>query len=342
MLDRLVTVATFDDSIRAALARNHLEAEGISVVLNDELTVATDWSLSTAVGGIKLQVPALQVEHAEYLLAVLAEARADVSDVHFTTTAETAHELAEEREAQREEENPSNQLADRAFRAAVGGFLFFPLHFYVWLLLLSLLGETERVSPNRRWKVWGAVFLNLPVIFGLSLLVVFLTSLLPRSPDDHFAHPHWHEQGFVPFGHEVWLNFPNPHGAHSGDVVLGDGEQVLSRNYETRVKSQQFGLDLVQYPPTFRGRTPEQLYREEVQLYLNQCNDGQGQPLQAKNASLAGHAGQEYLLPARDGRLLRCRMFLVDLRLYSVYTIGTTEEVRNELAAEFFASFSLR
>src|SRR5436309_2737774 len=98
MLERLVTVATFDDTIRAALAKNHLEAAGIVSMLSDELTVGMDWALSTAVGGIKLQVAPIQVERAEYLLAALAAARLDdTPDVHFVTTAEGAHELAEDR-----------------------------------------------------------------------------------------------------------------------------------------------------------------------------------------------------------------------------------------------------
>lgn len=176
MLERLVTVATFDDSVRAALAKNHLEAEGIAAVLNDELTVATDWSLSAAVGGIKLQVKPLHLERAEYLLAQLTESRDD--DVAFTTTEESARELAEERAAELEDLNPSNQLADRAFRAAVGGFLFFPLHFYVWWLLLSLLDAPEPVSRGRRWKVWMAVILNLPLLCAAGLALAIVAALL--------------------------------------------------------------------------------------------------------------------------------------------------------------------
>ncbi len=174
MLERLVTVATFDDTVRAALAKNHLEAAGIAAVLNDELLVGTAWSLSTAVGGIKLQVTPLNVERAEYLLTQLADARDD--DVHFVPNAEVAQELAEEREAQREEQNPSNQLADRAFRAAIGGFLFFPLHFYVWWLLLGLCAARDSVSPARRKKVWAAALLNLPLWMCAAVVLVRLFS----------------------------------------------------------------------------------------------------------------------------------------------------------------------
>jgi hypothetical protein len=177
MLERLVTVATFDDGIRAALARNHLEAEGIDAVLNDELTVSTDWALSTAVGGIKLQVRPLQLERAEYLLAQLVAQRSDDEEVQFTTSAESAWELAEEREAELAERNPSNQIADRAFRAAVGGFLFFPLHFYVWWLLASLLESSEPVSRDRRWKVWAAAVFNLPLMVLITVGLAVVASI---------------------------------------------------------------------------------------------------------------------------------------------------------------------
>jgi hypothetical protein len=181
MLQRLVTVATFDDTVRAALAKNHLEAAGIVAVLNDELTVATGWALSTAVGGIKLQVAPLHVERAEYLLAELAEARDEEgAEVEFATSAETAQELAEERAAQREEQNPSNQLADRAWRAAVIGFLFWPLHFYVWWLLLALAASPEQLSRSRRWKVWAAAVLNLPLLVAVTLVLARASALVGR------------------------------------------------------------------------------------------------------------------------------------------------------------------
>jgi hypothetical protein len=181
MLDRLITVATFDDTIRAALAKNHLEAAGIAAVLSDELTVGTDWALSTAVGGIKLQVAPLYVERAEYLLSDLASLRAEPGDeVEFTTSAEDARALAEERAEQREEENLSNQLAERVWRAAVAGLIFWPLHLYVWWLMLELAASPERVSPGRRWKVAMAAVLNLPLLAVVALLLTVIAASTRR------------------------------------------------------------------------------------------------------------------------------------------------------------------
>lgn len=67
--EELVTIAAFDLLGRAHLARMVLEEEGIPVMLADENTVSTDWLLSNAVGGIKVQVYASDVERAKRLLA---------------------------------------------------------------------------------------------------------------------------------------------------------------------------------------------------------------------------------------------------------------------------------
>lgn len=66
---RWITVATFDDSVRANMARLKLESEGIACFLADEMLVSTDWLMSNAVGGIKLQVREGQVAAARAILA---------------------------------------------------------------------------------------------------------------------------------------------------------------------------------------------------------------------------------------------------------------------------------
>src|SRR4051794_3115277 len=66
---RLVTVATFGQSWEAHLACGKLEAAGIPAVLADENIVGTGGGLYTNMtGGIKLQVPAVDVERAAALL----------------------------------------------------------------------------------------------------------------------------------------------------------------------------------------------------------------------------------------------------------------------------------
>jgi len=68
MSDELVTVATFRFAPPADLARALLEQEGITAFVADENLVTTNWFLGGAVGHVKLQVPATQVEAARALL----------------------------------------------------------------------------------------------------------------------------------------------------------------------------------------------------------------------------------------------------------------------------------
>jgi hypothetical protein len=340
MQEQLVTVATFDDSIRAALAKNRLDAEGIAAILYDELTVATDWGLSMAVGGIKLQVAPLDVERAEDVLSeIVAPAEEEVS---VPASPEAERERAEERQAERDEQNPSNQLADRAWRANIGGFLFFPLHLYAWLLLLSLLASPDRVSADRRWKVWGAAILNLPTFAAVIFASAFAASFFPQAPTDFFAEPHWREEGFIPFGKQAWIRFPNPSASTGGDTVTADGERSVHRFYYTQVKSQHFGLLLAQYPPKFANLPVEQLYQRQIQNLLdhNASATAPARVVEEKKAILAGWTGKEVSIAGQ--RSVRCRMVIADNELYCLTVIGAAEEMRNDLAAEFFASFRLR
>ena len=55
-LERLVTLETFTTPWEAQIARARLEAEGIHSVIADENFVRLYWALSSALGGVKLQV----------------------------------------------------------------------------------------------------------------------------------------------------------------------------------------------------------------------------------------------------------------------------------------------
>ncbi|HEX5130944.1 MAG TPA: DUF2007 domain-containing protein [Candidatus Krumholzibacteria bacterium] len=63
-----VTVASYSQPIEAHLARTKLESEGIPCVMGDENLVRVDWLLSNAVGGVKIMVPAWDVEQAREIL----------------------------------------------------------------------------------------------------------------------------------------------------------------------------------------------------------------------------------------------------------------------------------
>jgi hypothetical protein len=65
----LVTVRTYRDLPAAYVARAYLEAAGIPCVLRDENMVRTDWFLSNAIGGAKLQVPSANAVEANEKLS---------------------------------------------------------------------------------------------------------------------------------------------------------------------------------------------------------------------------------------------------------------------------------
>jgi hypothetical protein len=68
MSDEPVTVATYRFAPKAEMARVLLEQEGIAAFVADAELVTTDWLLGGAVGHVKLQVPASQVDAANALL----------------------------------------------------------------------------------------------------------------------------------------------------------------------------------------------------------------------------------------------------------------------------------
>jgi hypothetical protein len=68
MAGKLITIATFENTTEAQVAKNALEAEGIRAVLGDEMTVDLFWNLSNAISGVKVQV---LEDDAERALAVL-------------------------------------------------------------------------------------------------------------------------------------------------------------------------------------------------------------------------------------------------------------------------------
>ena len=55
-MNELVTIATFDNSVLANIAKGKLESEGIRAFLENERTLETQWLWSNASGGIRLVV----------------------------------------------------------------------------------------------------------------------------------------------------------------------------------------------------------------------------------------------------------------------------------------------
>lgn len=68
-----VTVRAFTSVTEAQFAGSALEAAGLDVRLGDLHLIAMQWMYSNAVGGVKVQVPAEQVDEARQILEVPAE-----------------------------------------------------------------------------------------------------------------------------------------------------------------------------------------------------------------------------------------------------------------------------
>ncbi len=67
----MVTLRSFDNYFAAHILLGRLEEAGIQCFLKDEHTVTTNPMLSNAIGGIKLQVPITEVEHAKAIIDAL-------------------------------------------------------------------------------------------------------------------------------------------------------------------------------------------------------------------------------------------------------------------------------
>ncbi len=64
----LVTITSYLTAHEAYIAKACLEEEGIYVFLQDIETVGLQLELSSAIGGVKLQVPAADADHAREML----------------------------------------------------------------------------------------------------------------------------------------------------------------------------------------------------------------------------------------------------------------------------------
>ena len=78
MPDGLVTLTAYVNAYEAHIAKACLEEAGILVFLQDAETAGLYWHMSNAIGGVKLQVPAGDVERAMDILAkAIPEAKKD-------------------------------------------------------------------------------------------------------------------------------------------------------------------------------------------------------------------------------------------------------------------------
>lgn len=183
MTDRLVTVATFLSPVEANLAKNELEAAGITAYLMDEETANTAWQLTSAIGGVKLQVAEHAARQAATVLAHQPDSdftdddspAADAGPMsEMIATADIPRTLADEPERVL---TAREQLADRAFRGAIFGMVFIPLQLIVFWVLLKVFISNEPLAADKRRKALIALAINLPYMIGFCYFLAMMFRL---------------------------------------------------------------------------------------------------------------------------------------------------------------------
>jgi len=67
--EKLITIGQFSKGVDAHLAKTKLQSEGIECFIQDEHLISLIWLYSNAIGGVKLQVRASDVEKAKKILS---------------------------------------------------------------------------------------------------------------------------------------------------------------------------------------------------------------------------------------------------------------------------------
>lgn len=178
---KLVTIARYQNVSTANLAKNKLEIAGIASFLADAETINTDWLLSNALGGVKLQVEASDADRArEQLSYEMDEASLEALDQEAV---ESADEWTEPHGTTSDEPlaplSDREELAKRAWRGALLSLLFPPLFLLIgWMVFRIYLSDEPLGQPYRR-QAWLAGLMSLPALcFAMWLVCYALLSPL--------------------------------------------------------------------------------------------------------------------------------------------------------------------
>jgi hypothetical protein len=191
----LVTLATFQTPEEAYLVKNVLEEEGVRAYLSDEATVGLNWALNNALGGIKLQVAAGDVERARQVfrdrpaegpVPVADEPEAGDRSAQEPWLAGASVEEPEGDSAEEDEEPPTpsgDEQAARALRAATIGLLICPplLHVYSLVLLIQLSLSGAQLSPSGKRRRLAAFLIDAGLCSLIALAVLAWFSQVPRG-----------------------------------------------------------------------------------------------------------------------------------------------------------------
>jgi hypothetical protein len=201
MAGELVTVGTYLDPLTANMARSRLEDEGIRAFLADEEVSAMAWTLTSAVGGIKLVVAAEDATRATLILADPIDEDPPPPPPEESEGIQTeppppatgiradAADSGDGAEDGPDEEGPAlaplDDTAVRAGKAALFGLLFFPLSFYAVYLVLDVLSSDEKLSPEGSRGLNQALLFLMPYFLLIAAIVFYLVvgpAPLPLEP----------------------------------------------------------------------------------------------------------------------------------------------------------------
>ena len=164
--EELVTIAIYSNPIEARLAKARLEESGVTVSLTGEEIALTQWSLTQANGAIRVQVAARDAVRADEILSDPAydDSYEGLSEVAGDATSPEPDEVQ-----QYGSPNQREELANRAYRAAMLGIPYIFLQPYATWLLWHASSNSDlplRAEYARRLEI--AQWIN----FVMGLLVV--------------------------------------------------------------------------------------------------------------------------------------------------------------------------
>jgi hypothetical protein len=178
--DPYVEVASFTRLEEAEVARLALESVEIPCAISATESVAMGWLASNA-GGVKILVPRAESDRAYRILQRL-HSGANVDDYGLAISAprmRSNNSEAELDEAEADEDGDevtpeADKIVDRAFYAAVFGFLACPLAMQIYSLfvLMQLSEEPSSISPSRRFRFWIALAVDLLTVGVAALMMV--------------------------------------------------------------------------------------------------------------------------------------------------------------------------
>jgi hypothetical protein len=169
MSDKLVTIAAFNTIVEANAARSQLVDEGINSFIADSESVGMVWHLTSAFGGIKLQV---MDDDAEKAISILESIDTSSDNAEQSWLNYTDEEFKTDLNATLDKQNtsPANELVTSALRAAILGLIFLPLQIYSLWLLLRIARDGVPLNSSQRLRVFVTIIINVWMIVFFVLL----------------------------------------------------------------------------------------------------------------------------------------------------------------------------